>query len=86
MWGIDREGAGEVGVEAGVGDLRFSASIPIVVFILITRLEILRVFLLDLSVGHVVADSGIKFVESLPLELVPFLGEVASCSNGALEG
>jgi hypothetical protein len=66
-------------------DVRFSSSIPIIVFILISGFEIFGVQLFDLGVGHVVADAGVKFVEGFPLELVPFLGEVAGGGDGALE-
>jgi hypothetical protein len=43
----------------GKGHVRFSSSIPIVVFILISGLEIFGVQLFDLGVGHVVADAGV---------------------------
>jgi hypothetical protein len=67
-------------------NIRFSTPIPIIVLILISRLKILRIHLLDLGIGHVVADARVKLIESFPLQLVVFLREVAGCGNGALEG
>lgn len=84
MAGLIKSGRGGEG--RGVKNLRFAATIAVVVFIIIAGCEILRVLLLDFGVGHVVADTGIEFVEGLPLELVPFLGEVTGCGDGALEG
>lgn len=49
------------------GDVRFSTTVAVVIFILISSLEILWVFFLDLSVCHVVADAGVEFVEGFPL-------------------
>ena len=52
------EGKGERG-EGKKEDVRFSSSIPIVVFILISGFEIFGIQLFDLGVGHVVADTGV---------------------------
>lgn len=83
-----QEQNGDAGECGGVGDLdlRFSTPVAIIVFILISGFEILGVFFLDLRVGHVITDAGVKFVKGLPLELVPFLGEVSGCGYGSLEG
>ena len=67
-------------------DTRFAAAVAVVVLVLISGFEIFRIQLFDLSVGHVVADSGVQLVEGFPLQLVVFLGEVASGGDGALEG
>jgi hypothetical protein len=53
---------------------------------LIPSLEILGIHLLDLGVGHVVADAGVELVKRFPLKLVPFLRQVASGGDGALQG
>lgn len=68
------------------GNARFAATVAVIVFVLISGLEIRGIFFLDLRIGHVVADARVEFIEGFPLELVPFLGEVCGCGDGALKG
>jgi hypothetical protein len=83
-WGLVSENNGGRGGRWGNGkDIRFSTPIPIIVFILISGLEILGIQLLDLGIGHVVADAGVQLVKGFPLQLVVFLGEVAGGCDGA---
>jgi len=82
-----RSGCIELGdAEVGEENLRFSTTISIVVLVSVSSFEILGILLLDLGISHVVTDAGIKFIEGLPLKLVPFRGKMASRSNGTLKG
>jgi hypothetical protein len=53
---------------------------------LISSLEILWIQILDLGIGHVVADAGVELIQGFPLQLVPFFGEVAGGGDGAPQG
>jgi hypothetical protein len=84
--GLGVSGGGKGRGEDGDGrDVRFSASIAIVVFILVAGGEILGEILFDLGVGHAVADARIEFIEGFPLQLVVAVWEEAGGSNGAFE-
>lgn len=50
--------------------VRLSASVSVVILILISGLEVFRVLVLDFLVCKAVTDAGIQFVQSLPLQLV----------------
>jgi len=70
----------------GKGDIRFSTTISVVVLVLISGLEVFGIQLLDLSIGHVVANTRVQLIQGLPLQLVVFLRQVASGGDGAFEG
>lgn len=53
----------------------FTATISIVVFVVIAGLEIFGILFFDLGVGKTVADARVEFVERFPLKLVVGLGE-----------
>lgn len=63
-----------------------AAAVAVVVLVLIASLEILRILVGDLLVRHTIADSSIELIERLPLQLVVVLRQVASCSDGSLQG
>ncbi len=67
-------------------DVRFSATIAVVVLVLISGLEVFGIQLLDLSISHVVANTRVQLIQGLPLQLVVFLRQVASGGNCAFEG
>jgi hypothetical protein len=71
--------------EWGGENLRLPASVAVVVLVLITSLEILRIKLGDLLISETVADSRVEFIQCLPLELVVVFGEEAGGCDGALE-
>lgn len=48
-----------------------STPIPVIIFVLISRREILRIFLLDFTIRHPVAHARVQLVQSFPFELVP---------------
>jgi len=50
--------------------VRFTATVSVVVFVVIAGLEIFGVLFFDLGVGEAIADAGIEFVQGFPLELV----------------
>lgn len=47
-----------------------STSVAVIVFIVITSLEVFRVLIGNFLVGQAIADAGIKFVESFPFKFV----------------
>ena len=63
-----------------------AAAVAIVVFVGVSRGEVLRVAVLDVLVGETVADAGVELVEGLPLELIVGCGEEAGGGDRAFEG
>lgn len=66
----------------------FSASVPIIVFVIIPGLEIFRVLIGNLLVGETITYTRIKLVQRLPLKLIVALGrygEKAGGLDGALQ-
>lgn len=60
------------------------AQVAVVVLVLVPRLEVRRVFLLDLGVRQAVADAAVELVERFPREFL--VGQVAGRLGGAFEG
>ena len=46
--------------------IRFSPRISVVEFVLVSLGKVFRVLLLNLFISHLIADSGVDFIESLP--------------------
>ena len=67
-------------------DLRFTTAISVIVLVVVTSVKILWILLLDLLVGHIIANTRVKFIKCLPLQLIVFLWEMASGCNSTLKG
>lgn len=67
----------------------FSAPVAIVVFIVVSRLEVFRVVVRNLLVREAIADARVQLIEGFPFELVVAFwgcGEESSRLVGAFEG
>ena len=51
--------------------VRLAAAVAVVVLVVVARAKVFRVLVLDLLVGHAVADARLELVERLPLEYLP---------------
>ena len=49
----------------------FAAAVPVVVFVFVAGGEVVGVFGFDFGVSQTVADAGVEFVESFPLQFFP---------------
>ena len=49
----------------------FAAAVPVVVFVFVAGREVVGVFGFDFSVGEAVADAGVEFIQSFPLQFFP---------------
>lgn len=67
------------------GYVRFTTTVTVVILVRISSFKIVRVGLLDLSIGHIITETRIKLIEGLPLELIPLAGEVTGSCDGALQ-
>ncbi len=63
----------------------FATPIPIIILIFISRLEIFGILRCDLRIRQVIAGPAIQLIQSFPLKLIPFLGQVSSSGDGALQ-
>lgn len=64
-----------------------AATVPVVVLVVVARLEVVRVPIGDLLIRQAVAYPGVKLIQSLPFELVKSMGrrgQKARGLNGAL--
>ena len=70
--------------EIAIGDKnsRLATSVAVVVLVVIARCKVLGIQLRDLLVGQAVANSRVKLIQRLPLQLVIGLGEEASGCDG----
>ena len=69
--------------------IALSATVAIVVFVVVAGLEILGVALLDFGVGQTIANARVKLIKCLPREVAVAAGridEMLSSLDGTLEG
>ena len=54
--------------------IAFTASVSVIIFVVVAGFEVLGVLSFDFSVGEAVADARVEFVEGFPFELVVAFG------------